>query len=102
MYTLRKLNPSHVSTFDRLTLDQKQLVFGWLTTGGSLGRGISYQSATNRILKEFGVKISVGALQCAYTRLSRRLPLKRHPEVTVDASSDNKSISINLTLNLQK
>lgn len=50
------------SPLDMLALHQKQMLVGWLTTGGKDGVGISYGDAVKRLRSEFGVKTNRASL----------------------------------------
>ncbi len=80
---------------DRLTLHQKQLLVGWLTTGGRDGLGISYDEAKKRILTEFGIKTSNSGLSGFYSR--NRLINLVTPETIFDPQTHTLTIVIKLS-----
>lgn len=69
---------------DRLPLHQKQVIMGWLTTGGPGGEGITYKEAQKRIAEQFGVKISQQGIFKFFHRNRRKAPSKPI-ETTIDA-----------------
>lgn len=50
------------SPLDLLPLAAKQVLVGWLTSGGRDGVGISYVEAADRLRREFGVKTNPASL----------------------------------------
>ena len=82
------------SPLDRLPLHQKQLLVGWLTTGGKDGVGMTYDEARKLVLSEFGLKISHSSLCLFYQR--SRLASQNKAETTFDPVSNTLTIVVKL------
>jgi hypothetical protein len=87
--------PRIQSKLERLLTHQKQLLAGWLTTGGKDGLGISYDEAKKRIAAEFGIKTSNSALSHFYSRNRLFNPIT--PQATFDPKTNTLTVVIKLS-----
>ena len=84
------------SPLDLLPLPTKQQLTAWLTTAGPDGHGMTYAEAKAKLLAEYGVHATEGAL-CRFFQRTHRGP----QTIEVAVTPENKTITLTINIRVQ-
>jgi transposase len=69
----KRVRRSHL---ERLSEEQKQILAIWMTSGGRFGHGLTYAEIKERLLSQFSIRASSGALSHFYRRITNPNTIK--------------------------